>query len=133
MRVVRLVTVAILTLVSCSFAQTQKKPEPAKVPVTEISADLGPCSADFRVTDMAGNGLYDAKITTTIRYGFLSKHRLDLQAGTNSNGRARFVKLPQELKKPMEFRVTNGTDTVTRSFDPGTDCHAEYDVPLKTK
>ncbi len=131
MRVVRWVTVAILTLVSCSLAQTQNKPD-AKVPVTEISADLGPCSADFHVIDMAGNAIYNAKITTTIRYGFLSKRRLDLQVGTNSNGRARFVKLPDELKKPVEFTITNGVDTATRSYDPGTNCHSAYDVPLKT-
>lgn len=112
------------------FAQTPARPVN---PVTEISADLGTCSAEFHVTDMRGHGIYDAKIRTVIRYGFLSKRKLELEAGTNSDGRARFVKLPDNTKKSIEFTITNGIDRAKRSFNPGTDCHAEYDVPLSTK
>ncbi len=123
--------VIAVALLSCIvFAQ---KPAPSANPITEISADMGSCSADFHVTDMAGNGIYNAKIHTLIRYGFMSKRKLELDAGTNSDGRARFVKLPDDTKKPVEFTITNGVDTATRSYDPTTDCHASYDVPLKTK
>lgn len=121
---------AVLLLSVVAFAQ--KPAQPAN-PVTEISADMGSCSAEFHVTDMAGNGIYNVKIHTLIRYGFMSKRKLELDAGTNSDGRARFVKLPDDPKKPIEFTITNGVDSATRSYDPATDCHANYDVPLKTK
>jgi hypothetical protein len=98
--------------------------------VTEISADLGPCKAAFHVTDLAGNPLYNAKIKTTIRYGFLSKRRLDLEAATNADGRARFVKLPAQVKQPLQFDVVYQDQTASLGIDPATDCEAERSVPL---
>ncbi|MFB3813031.1 MAG: hypothetical protein ACE14L_02885 [Terriglobales bacterium] len=121
--------VAALTLVLIPLAFA----EHTKVPVTEISADMGRCSASFHVTDMAGEPLYNVTISTTIRHGFLNRRKLELQAGTNSDGRARFVKLPNHVKNPIVFTVTNSVDTATRSYDPGTNCHAEYNIPLQTK
>jgi hypothetical protein len=102
-------------------------------PVTEISADMGPCSAEFRVTDMAGNGIFNANIHTVIRYGFMGKRKLELDAGTNSEGRARFIKLPAEAKKPIEFTVSHAGEKVTRSYDPATNCRAQFDIPLSGK
>jgi hypothetical protein len=101
------------------------------LPVPEISADLGTCTANFHVTDMGGNPLYNAQIHTVIRYGFMSKRKLELDAGTNSDGRVRFVKLPEQTKKPVEFTISNGSDTAKRSFSPDADCHATFEVPLK--
>jgi hypothetical protein len=121
--------VLVLLLAMASVAQ---EPGVRVTSVTEISADLGPCSAEFHVTDMNGKGIYNAKIHTLIRYGFLSKRKLELDAGTNSEGRARFVKLPGEAKRPIEFTVSNGVDKATRSYNPATDCHANFDIPLKT-
>jgi hypothetical protein len=123
-------TAILLLAFAALFAYSQKPPVN---PVTEISADLGPCSAEFHVTDMAGNPLYNAKVHTIIRYGFLSKRKLELDAGTNADGRARFIKLPDTLKKPVEFSITNGIDTATRNFSPATDCHASFNVPLQTR
>jgi hypothetical protein len=125
----RILLVLVLAVAVAAVAQTPAQPAN---PVTEVSADLGSCSAEFHVTDMAGKPLYNAKIRTIIRYGFLSKRKLELELGTNSDGRARIVKLPNEAKKPIEFTITHGADTATRSFDPATDCHAQYDVPLST-
>jgi hypothetical protein len=102
-------------------------------PVTEISADLGPCSADFHVMDLAGSPLYNAEIKTIIHYGFMSKRKLELQAGTNADGRARFVKLPAQSKQPLVFEVRYKDQTASLSIDPGTDCHAQRDVPLGVK
>lgn len=123
-------TFILLLAFAAVLAYSQKPPAS---PVTEISADLGPCSAEFHVTDMAGNPLYNAKVHTVIRYGFLSKRKLELDAGTNADGRARFIKLPETLKKPVEFTITNGVDTATRNFSPATDCQASFNVPLKTR
>ena len=120
----------LLTFASVlAFAQGPAQPPPP----TEISADLGSCSADFRVTDLAGNGLYNAQVHTLIRYGFLSQRKLDLEAGTNSGGKVRFVKLPDQIKKPIIFDIRYQGQTATQSYDPAVTCHASYVIPLKVK
>jgi len=116
----------LLLASALTFAQA-----PPPQPPTEISADLGSCSVDFHVTGLAGNGLYDAKIHTLIRYGFWSKRKLELEVGTTAAGRARFVKLPEQIKKPMVFDIRYQDQKVTQSYDPAVDCHAQYDIPLK--
>jgi hypothetical protein len=131
MRVVVLVFLAIVS--TAALGQVPRTAIQAQPPVTEISADLGPCSVEFHVTDLAGAPLYNAEIKTTIRYGFLNKRKLELQAGTNADGRARFVKLPAQVKQPIEFQVQYKDQTASFSIDPGTDCHAERDVPLGKK
>jgi hypothetical protein len=101
----------------------------ADVPV--VSAELGPCSADFTVTDSAKKPLYDAKIHVTIVYGFMNKRRQDLKIGTNSDGKARVEGLPDRLKKkPLEFQVSSGSQTKTVTQDPEVNCHASFDVVL---
>jgi hypothetical protein len=105
----------------------------AKVPITEISADLGSCRVEFKVTDMLGKPIYNAKIKTTIRYGFLNKRKLSLEAGTNSEGRARFINMPDEVKNPLEFEASYGGDSATIMWDPGNNCQAEYPILLGKK
>src|SRR5437879_187831 len=93
-----LAAAGLLLLVSgiCVAADTQE------IPV--VKAGLGPCSVDFTVEDGSHKPLYDAKIDVTIRYGFLSKRRTDLEVGTNGDGKARFEGLPSKVKKTLEFR-----------------------------
>jgi hypothetical protein len=119
-----------------SWAQSnpQDSPPPPPTPTvaaTEISADMGPCTVEFHVTDLAGNGVYYARITTVIRYGFMNKRKLDLEAGTNADGRARFTNLPSQVKQPLQFQVQYQDQSASYGIDPGTDCHAQRSVPLK--
>ncbi len=114
-----------------ALAQAPAAPPPSTV--TEISADLGPCVVEFKVTDLAGNGLYNAKIHTLIRYGFMSKRKLELEAGTNADGRARFTHLPSSIKKPIVFDIRYAEQTASYSFDPATNCEVSYTVPLNVK
>ncbi len=101
----------------------------ADVPV--VSAELGPCSADFAVADSAKKPLYNAKIHVKIAYGFMSKRSQDLKIGTNSDGKARIEGLPDRLKKkPLEFQVSSGSQTKTVTQDPEVNCHASFDVVL---
>ncbi|MGZ4813447.1 MAG: hypothetical protein ACXVZI_11815, partial [Terriglobales bacterium] len=39
--------------------------------VPQLSADAGPCWAEFTVTDAANQPAYLAKIHTVVRYGFM--------------------------------------------------------------
>ncbi len=110
-------------------------PAPAAAPksrVTEISTGMGgKCSIEFHVTDGKGKGVYDAKVSTSIRYGFMSQRHMELEAGTNADGRARFLNLPQELK-PVEFTITYGGEKVRRTWTPiYDDCLMVFEVPLR--
>ena len=100
----------------------------ADVPV--IKGEAGPCSADFTVTDSASKPVYNAKIHVTVRYGFMSKRKTDLEIGTNSDGKARIEGLPDKVKKPMEFQIRHGQDSRSVVHDPATDCHANFTVML---
>jgi hypothetical protein len=102
---------------------------PAEVP--SINANLGPCTADFTVTDTSNKPLYDARIHVTILYGFMNKKKSDLEIGTNSDGKARFEGLPDKLKKPpMEFKVRSGDQTKSVMNDPALDCHPSLTVAV---
>ncbi len=106
----------------------------ADIPVPSIDAGLGPCTVDFTVTDANQEPIYDAKITVRVKYGFLGLRKIDLEIGTNSNGKARFTGLPTKARKPpLEFlvRYHNRTDTVW--YWPAVDCHKEYTVKLSPK
>ncbi len=122
----------LFILTTASFAQQQPAKNPSQKP-TEISADLGTCRVDFKVTDMVGNPIYDAKIKTVIRYGFLGKRKLSLGVGTNADGRARFIKMPEQVRDPLEFEITYGNDSVVMTWDPATNCEVEYPVLLGAK
>ncbi len=101
----------------------------AEVPV--IRGGLGPCTADFTVTDSSNKPLYDAKIRVSILYGFMNKKKQELEIGTNSDGKARFEGLPNKLKKkPLEFQVTSGQLNKSVPHDPEVDCHATFNVTL---
>ncbi len=103
----------------------------AEIPV--INGNLGPCTADFTVTDNGNKPIYDAKVHVTIRYGFMSKRKTDLEVGTNGDGKARMEGLPNKIKNPpLEFRVSSGEQSKTVTADPAVDCHPSFTVALGT-
>jgi hypothetical protein len=98
--------------------------------VPSISADLGPCSARFTVTDGA-KPIYDAKVRTRIKYGSFGIRKIDLEIGTDANGKADVLKLPNLSKQPIVFEVVKGDISRTVIFDPSQQCEATYDVALR--
>jgi hypothetical protein len=113
-----------------AFCQTTA-PDPKTVPV--IDGGIGPCSADFTVTDPAGATVYAAKIKVHIAYGFLSTRKLDLEIGTNVDGKARFTGLPDRLKHGLYFEASEGDRTGEAFDDPATTCKAQFTVALQKK
>ncbi len=101
--------------------------------IPNISADAGPCTVDFTVEDAAHKPIYDAKINVIVRYGFMSLRKVELEIGTNNDGKASLQGLPSRSKKPMEFRVTHGQLSKTVEFDPLVRCNANYTVTLDSK
>src|SRR6266702_4911898 len=116
---------AILVFALWGARVTADSPE---VPV--VDAGLGYCRADFIVKDGAGKPIFNAKISVTIKYGFLNKRKSELEIGTNSDGKARFTGLPDLPKKPLEFSIKSGNVSTTVTDDPSTDCNAVFNVTL---
>lgn len=98
--------------------------------IPSVSADLGPCSARFSVTD-GTRPIYDAKVRTRIKYGAFGVRKLDLEVGTDSNGKAAVVNLPNLAKQPIAFEIVKGDISRTVIFDPGQKCDATYEVALR--
>jgi hypothetical protein len=119
---------AILTLPALP-AQNNAPADPKTVPV--IDAGIGPCTADFTVTDAAGAPIYDAKIRVHIAYRFMSLHKLDLEVGTNAAGKARFTGLPDKTKQGLFFHASEGSREGSAFDDPAKTCKAELTVVLK--
>ena len=101
--------------------------------VPEISGNLGGCSVEVRVIDSAGKPVYGAQVSVHMRYGFGGFHRLDLQIGTNSDGRARFVGLTERARMPLSFYADyHGRETVV-PVDLRQNCHQKQDATIPDK
>jgi hypothetical protein len=110
---------------------SQAQAPAAEVPIAKGGA--GPCSADFVVTDASHKPIYDAKIRILIKYGFMGSRKLDLEVGTNADGKARFEGLPQKIKPPAEFTIRRADLSSTVPYNPAADCHPRHDVTLAAK
>ncbi len=73
-----------------------------------------------------------ADVKVHIEYGFGGFHRLDLEAGTNVDGKVRFTGLPAKVKRPpLEFRASKDQLAGVATFDPQAECQAKHDVALE--
>jgi len=107
--------------------------QPPDRPVSDlavINARLGPCAADFSVTDADGKPVYAATVHVRVRYGFMSLKRMDLEVGTNSDGKARVEGLPAKAK-PLVYDVSKGTLKTTVEQNLTTECQGTYRLSLK--
>ncbi len=119
---------AIVFLVLCTPVVANNSPE---VPV--VDGGIGSCRADFTVKDGAGKPIYNANIKVTLKYGFFSVRKTELEVGTNSDGKARFTGLPDSPKKPLEFQIKSGTVSKSVTDDPSANCNAVYEVILSVR
>ena len=128
----------LLTWVQRSNAQDKSKPESAstnaqpaqKVPVMDGGA--GPCSVEFTVLNGDGKPVYAATVTVHISYGFGGIRRLDLEAGTNADGKVKFTGLPSRVHRPpLEFHATKDQMTGMATDDPASECQAKHDIVME--
>lgn len=106
-------------------------PDPHSVPV--VDGGVGSCSADFTITDSEKKPVYAAKIKVHIAYGFASVRKLDLEVGTNADGKARFTGLPNRLKRPLTFTASEGDRTAEVTDDIEETCQGQFTLPLQKK
>jgi hypothetical protein len=138
MRMPRL-TLAFALLTLSGFAMlSYSRPAFAAAPVdpktiTEIDAGLGPCTADFTITDEANKPIYAASIRVHIAYGFLNAHKLDLEAGANADGKARFIGLPDRSRQGLFFSASEGDREGSAFDDPSKTCKTQFTIVLRKK
>jgi hypothetical protein len=101
------------------------------VPV--IDGAIGACSANFTVTDDNAAPVYDAKIRVHIAYGFMYMRKMDLEVGTNIDGKARFTGLPARTKDGLAFQASKADRAGTAFADPSTSCKADLTLVLRKK
>ena len=124
--------VFVLLFALPAVGQKQPKIDPSSdVPV--ISADLGQCTADFRVVDVNMKPIYSARIALEIKHGFVGMRRVNLEIFTNSDGRARFTGLPNYSKRPLNFDISSGERKTGVFMDPDHKCQANFTAVVPDK
>jgi hypothetical protein len=99
--------------------------------VAEIDAGIGACTADFTINDQNGSPIYNAKIRVHLTYGWMNLHKLDMEAGTNSVGKARFIGLPEHPKEGLFFTASLDDRHVSAFDDPNKNCKAAFTLRLE--
>jgi hypothetical protein len=58
--------------------------------------------------------------------------RLDLEAGTNSDGKVKFAGIPARVERPpLEFHASKDEIAGIVAVDPSTECQAKHDITLE--
>ena len=119
----------ILVLVTPLLSRAQAPAPNDKVPVIEGGA--GPCSIELTVLGADGKPVYAATVKVHIKYGFGGIRRLDLEAGTNSDGKVKFAGLPDRVQRPpLEFHASKDEFEGVAAYDPSTEYQAKHDITL---
>jgi hypothetical protein len=123
-----LVAVPLLSEPQVSEAQAPAPNE--KVPT--IQGNAGPCALEVTVLGADAKPVYAATVKVHIKYGFGGTRRLDLEAGTNSEGKVKFAGVPARVQRPpLEFQASKDEWTGVASFDPATECQAKREIALE--
>jgi hypothetical protein len=103
---------------------------PHKVPA--IDGGLGRCVLELTVTTPDGKPADAATVKIRIAYGFAGIRKLDLEAGTNVDGKVKFTGLPARVRQPpLEFHASKDQLEAVATFDPSAECHAERKISLE--
>lgn len=99
-------------------------------PIPALKAGLGPCSADFSVTDAGGAPVFGATVHVRVRYGAFSVKRADLEVDTDSRGLARIEGLPAKAK-PLVYDVQKDGKKATAGQNVSEACQSKHSITLK--
>ena len=131
MKNIILLFVALFATTS-AIAQTQSTDQKDSGKVAVVDGGLGPCSMDLVVLGPDAKPVYGASVKVHIAYGFGGFHKLDLEGGTNSDGKVKFTGLPARVRRPpLEFIATEKDLTATVTYDPAMQCEAKQQVTLQ--
>jgi hypothetical protein len=102
-----------------------------KLPV--VDGQMGLCKADILVKDGDGKPIEKAKISVLVKTGFMGMKKTELEATTNSEGKARFEGLPPDTREPLEFVIKSGTVYTTVKDDPSNTCVTVLNVTMRVR
>jgi len=127
----RLFRVPCSILIAVPLLSRAQAPVPGeKVPT--IDGGAGSCSVELTVRGADGKPVYAATVKVHVKYGFGGMRRLDLEAGTNSDGKVKFAGLPVRVQRPpLEFHASKDEFMGVASFDPSTECKAKRDIAVE--
>lgn len=117
-------------------AQSNPQTAPAQAPAAPQAAPVidggaGPCSVEFTITTADGKPAGAATVKVHIAYGFGGFHKLDLEAGANSDGKVKFTGLPLRVRRSLlEFEASKDQEVGTVTLDPATECQAKREIRL---
>jgi hypothetical protein len=137
-RMLRVLCCVLMGAASLSSAQQQSNHEsdhstpaqaPERVPVMDGGA--GPCSLELTVAGADGKPVYAATVKVHVAYGFGGVRKLDLEAGTNSDGRVKFTGLPARVRRPpLEFHASKDDLAAVLTYDPSAECEAKHRITV---
>lgn len=116
---------------SVAWSQTAASTAAEAKAIPSMDGGIGLCSADFTITDASGAPVYAAKISVHIAYGFMNARKLDLELGTNIDGKARFIGLPDRIKHGVYFHASEGGRTGEAFDDPANTCKAQFTITIR--
>jgi hypothetical protein len=126
----RMLRVLCPILIATPLLLSQAPAPNEKVPV--IDGGVGRCSLELTVLGVDRKPVYAATVTAHVKYGFGGLRRLDLEAGTNSDGKVRFAGLPDRVQRPpLEFHASRDELVGIAAFDPSAECQAKREVVLE--
>ena len=129
-----LVFFAVVLDVSAQSSPSAAPTADAALPQAVVDGGVGPCAVEFTVETANGKPVAAANVKVHIAYGFGGFHKLDLEAGTNSEGKVRFTGLPARVRRPpLEFEASKDQLAGTATLDPATECQARRDIRLAEK
>jgi hypothetical protein len=142
-RMSRVAGFAVLVFgISGFYSHAQQAPAPGSTPpaqtaekVPSMDGGAGPCALDLTLVGPDAKPVYAAIVKVHIAYGFAGIRRLDLEAGTNSEGRVKFTGLPARVHRPpLEFIATKDDLFGMATYNPESECEASHKIMLqKTK
>jgi hypothetical protein len=125
----RILCVLCSIVVAAPLLSVAQSPD-EQVPV--IQGGAGPCSLELIVRGADSKPVYAATVKVHVKYGFGGTRRLDLEAGTNSDGKVKFAGLPARVQRPpLEFHASKDEFQGVATFDPSTECQAKREIALE--
>ncbi|HEX4485327.1 MAG TPA: hypothetical protein VH088_03620 [Terriglobales bacterium] len=113
-----------LLAICCSGQSSQDVPK--------VDGALGVCSVDITVNTADGKPVYAAHVKVHIAYGMGGFHKLDLEAGTNADGKVKITGLPSRVRRPpLEFEATKDELSGTATVDPAAQCHSVRTIKIE--
>ena len=113
-------------------AQSSAAPVSSQVPVMDGGA--GPCSLELTIHDVDAKPVYAATVKVHVAYGFGGVRKLDLEAGTNADGKVKFTGLPARVRRPpLEFHISKDKLEGLATYDPAIECDAKRGITATTR